>query len=174
MSLRGYARHRGCSLKAVQKAIAAGRITKTPDGKIDSDVADQQWAANTDSAAANRDYAKGAGRAQRSRTSPSTEGAPPAADPNASAVNYAQARAVREAYTARLARLKFEEESGRLVPVDELERRLTNVISTSRTKVLAVPSKVRSRLPHLTNRDIAVIDELIREALEELANVGAG
>src|SRR4051812_22306629 len=48
VSLRAYARHRDCTLGAVQKAIKAGRIEKTSEGKIDSDVADAKWAANTD------------------------------------------------------------------------------------------------------------------------------
>lgn len=47
VSLRAYARHRGVSLKAVQKAIESGRITKTPDGKINPEQADAEWARNT-------------------------------------------------------------------------------------------------------------------------------
>ena len=34
ISLWGYARHRGVSLRAVQKAIQSGRIRTTADGKI--------------------------------------------------------------------------------------------------------------------------------------------
>ena len=47
LSLRGYAKHRGVSLKAVQKALASGRITKRDDGLIDPDVSDVNWARNT-------------------------------------------------------------------------------------------------------------------------------
>ena len=35
ISLRAYARMRGCSLTAVQKAIASKRITTLPDGTIE-------------------------------------------------------------------------------------------------------------------------------------------
>lgn len=42
-----YARRRGVSAAAVTKAVQAGRITEI-DGKIDPDVADIQWARNTD------------------------------------------------------------------------------------------------------------------------------
>jgi hypothetical protein len=38
MSLRAYARHRGVSLRAVQKALASGRITARKDGRLDADV----------------------------------------------------------------------------------------------------------------------------------------
>ena len=36
VSLRAYARMRGCSLTAVQKAISSKRITTLPDGTIDA------------------------------------------------------------------------------------------------------------------------------------------
>jgi hypothetical protein len=47
VSLRAYARMRGCSLTAVQKAIASKRITTLPDGTIDAERANQDWAKNT-------------------------------------------------------------------------------------------------------------------------------
>src|SRR6266852_5587299 len=47
MSLRAYARHRGVSLRAVQKAIKSGRIAAREDGRLDADVADVNWARNT-------------------------------------------------------------------------------------------------------------------------------
>lgn len=42
-----YARRRGVSAAAVNKAVKSGRITAI-DGKIDPDVADIQWSRNTD------------------------------------------------------------------------------------------------------------------------------
>jgi hypothetical protein len=45
LSQRGYARHRRCTLAAVQKALATGRITAGPDGLIDAATADRTWAA---------------------------------------------------------------------------------------------------------------------------------
>lgn len=46
ISLRAYSRHRGVTLSAVQKAVSSGRI-RLIDGKVDPDVADIQWARNT-------------------------------------------------------------------------------------------------------------------------------
>ena len=37
----------GCSLPAVQKAIKSKRITLLPDGSIDPERANQEWAKNT-------------------------------------------------------------------------------------------------------------------------------
>ncbi len=48
VSLREYARIRGVSLTAVQKAIKTGRIKTTPEGRIDIDQANQEWFQNTD------------------------------------------------------------------------------------------------------------------------------
>jgi len=54
LSQRGYAALRrkrglpGGSLSAVQKAVKAGRITLTPDGRIDPVEADRAWLRNTD------------------------------------------------------------------------------------------------------------------------------
>ena len=53
MGQREYARHRGCALRAVQKAIEANRISLVEvDGakKIDSEQADRDWLARTDPA----------------------------------------------------------------------------------------------------------------------------
>ena len=48
LSIRAYARHRGVSDTAVHKAIRAGRITPEPDGTIDADRADREWARNSE------------------------------------------------------------------------------------------------------------------------------
>ncbi len=47
LSQREYARRRGVRHSAVQRAIAEGRITTLPDGRIDPALADRQWAENT-------------------------------------------------------------------------------------------------------------------------------
>jgi len=50
LSRRAYARHRGVAENAVRKAITSGRITLEPDGTIDPEKADRDWAARTDPA----------------------------------------------------------------------------------------------------------------------------
>ena len=54
VSLRCYARHRGCSLYAVQKARQTGRIPVLADGSIDPDAADEAWEAAAARRAAQR------------------------------------------------------------------------------------------------------------------------
>lgn len=49
MSRRQYAAHRGCTLHAVQKALAAGRICLAAGTSlIDPEAADVAWLQNTD------------------------------------------------------------------------------------------------------------------------------
>jgi hypothetical protein len=47
LGIRAYARHRGVSHPVVLRALARGHITAR-NGKIDADLADLQWQANTD------------------------------------------------------------------------------------------------------------------------------
>ena len=105
LSLRKYAHHRGVALAAVQKAIASGRISTQPDGRIDSEIADVQWAETTRWGASNIvNGAEVKGNSSGHRPS-----------------EYAQARAEREHYAALLAKLAYEERAGRLRPAGWLE-----------------------------------------------------
>ena len=47
VSLRQYAKHRGVSHTAVEKAVKQGRIHLTPDGRLDVEAADREWSRNT-------------------------------------------------------------------------------------------------------------------------------
>src|SRR6185436_11827767 len=98
VSLRKYAEHRRVSHTAVQKAIKQGRIKTTPDGKIDVEQANRDWSRNTSPVNVPKREQKGA--------------------PGGS--TYAQSRAVRELYLARLAKIEFEERSGKLISRDEV------------------------------------------------------
>jgi phage terminase Nu1 subunit (DNA packaging protein) len=59
---------------------------------------------------------------------------------------------------------------GRLIPAAEAETMYAQRVVEARTKLLGLPSRAKQRLPHLTDHDMAVLDALIRESLEELAN----
>lgn len=157
MTVAEYARHRKCDVMAVKKAVNTGRIKKTPSGKINSRTADIAWSENTDELRGHRNYAA---------TQPASDGA---SEPMSAGATYVAARAEREKYQALLAKLKYEEESGLLVPVKEFEEALASIISNSRSKVLSLPSKIKGRIPHLTTKDVAAIDALVRGSLEDLA-----
>jgi len=82
----------------------------------------------------------------------------------------AEASALEKEWKAKLAQLDFEERSGKLVPAEEVVAKWVELITISKTKLLAVPGKAKARLPKLTAADVRVLDQLIREALEELGH----
>jgi phage terminase Nu1 subunit (DNA packaging protein) len=82
----------------------------------------------------------------------------------------AESRAKTEAYKAEITKLEYEAKAGKLVDADEFRTKFTAMVATARTRLLGVPSKAKGRIPHLTVDEIAILTELMREALEEVAS----
>lgn len=163
VTLRGYARRRGCQPSAVHQAITSGRIPaelieRGGDGRVkgikDADAADAAWRANTQ---ANKIPLSGRGAPKN--------GAPP---------TLGEARARLDAAKAELAELELAERQKELVEVREIDARLVGVFGRCKTKLLGVPSRARQQDPGLTVAQLALVDTLIREALEELAEEAEG
>lgn len=57
-----------------------------------------------------------------------------------------------------------------LLPAAEVEREWTGIMRQVRAGVLAVPSRLRQTLPHLSAADMDAIDTELRRALEDLAH----
>jgi hypothetical protein len=151
MSQRAYARHRNVALRAVQKAIDEGRITTLANGRIDPEVADREWAENS------RAY-------------------PPlnqdVDDGGAVGGQYKTARAVREQYMARLAKLEYEERVGSLVSKDEMKIAAFNETRRFRDHMLNIPDRVAAMVAAETEtaRCFEIIATEIRKALNEYAD----
>jgi hypothetical protein len=158
VSVRKYAEHRGVSHTAVQKAIKQGRIHPTPDGKIDVEQADRDWGRNTSPVNAPK-------RAPKARTEAATGGP-----------TYAQSRAVRELYLARLAKIEFEERSGKLVSRDEVTVAAFTKARTVRDNLLNIPDRVAGLLAAETDATRAhqILTDEIRKALIELSGDNGG
>ncbi len=177
MSLRAYARHRGVALSAVQKAIASGRIHPEPDGRIDPIKADAQWDRHT------RTSQPTTPRVTTVRPPPVAQHASqptapppmPQASDDARGVDYHKARAVRETYSARLAKLEFEERTGKLLNADEVKVKYFNLARLLRDRIQQIPRKVAPQIVAavVAQPDQRVVEDLlmeaIREALEELS-----
>lgn len=79
----------------------------------------------------------------------------------------------RKAYEqANLLELDRKQKEALLLPADQVEKVWANSVTIARTKLLGVPTRLRQRIPHLAIEEIAIAEELIREALEELAGDG--
>lgn len=83
-------------------------------------------------------------------------------------MTFSDANRVEKIWKARQAKLDYEKKAGLLAPVAEFKAAMETIVTTSRTKLLALPSKAKQRLPHLTRADIDVLEQLLRESLEEL------
>ncbi len=162
MSLRAYAKHRGVSLAAVQKAIHSGRIAPTADGLIDSERADAEWTAKT---------RPGQRRAKMGPPTP-----PQPAEAPAGSLDYFRARAIRESYLARLAKIEFEERTAKLVSRDEVQVAAFTNGRTVRDNLLNIPDRLAATLAAETDADRVhhLLSAEIRKALEELADAHSG
>jgi hypothetical protein len=185
MSLRAYARHRGVCLRAVQKALKSGRIAAREDGRLDPDVADANWASNT----APRPQpastpTTGAVAPVKSAASPQTihhhsaspiptSAREPSEQPRLeSGLEYSKARAVRETYLARLAKIDFEERTDKLVSADEVKVASFNRFRQFRDGMLNIPDRLAAVLAAETNpRQVhELLSAEIRKALTEFAD----
>ncbi|WP_290689981.1 MULTISPECIES: terminase small subunit [unclassified Haematobacter] len=79
-----------------------------------------------------------------------------------------RARLAREQADAQA--LKNAALRGELVKADEVERAWADVLRKVRSRVLAVPSRLRQSLGHLTAADVDALDRELRTALEELGH----
>ncbi len=80
------------------------------------------------------------------------------------------ARARREKAMAALAELELLEREGKLCLAAEVSNGMAETFRRCRDHLLAIPTRAKQQLPHLAVSDLALLDALIREALEELAN----
>lgn len=78
---------------------------------------------------------------------------------------------------ARLAREQADSQAlknsiarGEHLPASEVLRTWSETLRAARSRLLAVPSRLRSALPHLTTADVERIDREFRNALEELGH----
>lgn len=195
ITLSDYAKLRGVTPKAVSKAVAAGRLVasvgRNDRGQpviLDPAVADREWEANTRRRA---DYTPPVAIANptapvQSRDESSTRvdgcevggtiagdvrsrGHRDVAPYNVSREQRAAADARRASVMADMAELELEEKRGSLVSADVARSDVIAAYSLVKTRLLAVPSAVGQRLPDLALTVVPVVEELVREALAELA-----
>lgn len=90
----------------------------------------------------------------------------PALDDEAVPLPYAAAKAMRETYLGRKAKLEYLKESGKLLPADVVESRWSRIFVSVRNRILSCPGRIASKIPHLAQVEIAVIEKELHAALE--------
>lgn len=177
----------GVSRTAVYKAIKQGRlpVIRTADGRelIKSETLREDWFANTMAKigvgpkppAGEKAFPPPRPKHQREEQEfpidePKRDRSLAAPEPGDIVPDYNESRARTEYLKAELLELERKEKEGLLVRAADVQAKWIEVLTISRTKVLGVPSKAKQRIPDLTQDQIAILEDIIREALEELAD----
>ena len=162
-----YAKSRGLAVATVTAAIKEGRlptsVKQLPNRRyeIDAELADQEWAENTDSGTG--------GAAHVSKRKPEIVATVLPAD-TGETMTYAEARAQHERFKARLAELELETRESKLVNAEEVKQAAFKTARQVRDALLNLPDRVAGELAAETNafKVHQRLTKEIRRALEEL------
>ena len=181
LSIRAYARHRGVSHVAVKKAIDTGRITPLPDGTIDPDVADAQWAQNT--LQTRKTAAPVKARPTKVQSAPvaveaaSQREAPEPSTPALSTggTSLLQARTVNEVLKAKLKQVELAEKKEELVDRAKAVAHVFKLARIERDAWINWPARVSGQMastlgvdPHTMH---VTLEAAVREHLIELGEL---
>lgn len=188
LSVAEYAKRRGVSDQAVRNAIKAGRIKhgakRNDEGRfeIDPEVADQEWASNTDPTKVRKQTQP---KPTQAKPNPSqTQPKPTAPDADALEGPFAEgeieildrveAEKRTASYKAHLAEIELLTARGLVVPVEEaiadIEAAVAAEYTAVRQRLLAIPARI-SKAVSLMESEAEVrraLDAAITEALCEL------
>ena len=81
-----------------------------------------------------------------------------------------KSRARKWAADAQRAEFDLRKREGEVVLAADVARRWGAMVVEARTSLLGIPTRLRGRRPALTDADLRAVDDLIREALEGLAD----
>ena len=147
----------GVTIHAVYMAIKQGRLTAIKDNQgkvvINSDTMLDEWSRKSQPKPTRKIEHK------TSKTSQAETDYP----------EYGESKARTEHLKAELLELERKEKEKSLVAVDEVNNAWQKIITNTRNKMLGVASKAQQRLPDLDNSAVDCIDDIVREALEELS-----
>lgn len=156
LSIREFARRREVSHVFILKLIREGKLTRTASGKIDEELADQQWAAN------------------RSPMQPSklADAAVPGVKNAKSATSgYNDARTQREFLKLEAEQLDLQKQKGSLVDVAEVEIAAFNQARAERDALLNWPARIVPLIAAEMKADATalfpIMDRHVREFLSE-------
>jgi phage terminase Nu1 subunit (DNA packaging protein) len=167
-----YARQRGCSKQAVSKAVKAGRLTLI-DGRIDPEIADREWARNTDpdqqQRGAPEQFEVTQQRVQASAQQPSAGERDPG-DPM-----LVEAKARTEKLRADLLEIEIREKRGELVDADQVRRVQFNLARSTRNALLALPARLAPLLAPIGDASEVErhLEAEIRKICQQLASTPA-
>lgn len=166
MSMRAYAKYRGVSPEAVSKAVRTGRIsTITVDDKgtrkIDPAIADKEWSDNSEGVRPNYGIP----------SSEEHQGEPDESQERQQRLSVGKSVAYLKAYQVKLAKLEFDEKSGKLVDAEAVKRESFRVARATRDALMSIPDRLAPELAGETDQFTIRkrLEDEIRQALQNLS-----
>ena len=154
----------GVTIQAVYMAIKQGRLTAITDNQgkvvINSDTMYDEWTGKSAFRKMKNIQASTIEKPVTKRKISQT---------NESIPEYEESKARTEHLKAELLELERKQKEDSLVSMQEVQLKWTEIITTARTKLLGISSKAKQRLPDLDTNAVSCIDDIVREALEELS-----
>lgn len=175
LSIRAYARHRGVSHVAVKKAIDSGRITPEPDGTIEPNRADLEWAQNTISARKTTPAkaAPGVVEPPRARAQELPEPATPVLSTGGASL--LQARTVNEVVKAQTNKVRLAQLKGDLIDRAQAIAHVFRLARTERDAWLNWPSRISAQMAAKLEVDAhelhVALESAVRDHLIELGEL---
>jgi len=176
LSIRAYARHRGVSHVAVKKAIDTGRITPEPDGSIEPNRADLEWAQNTLSARKPRAQPRIETPLPEPGRALAREPAEPIAPTlSAGGTSLLQARTVNEVVKAQTNKVRLAQLKGDLVDRSQAIAHVFRLARTERDAWLNWPARITAQMAAKLEIDAhelhVALESAVRDHLIELGDM---
>jgi len=156
---------RSCSRPNVESLVRRGRLPASTISdrpvRLDSEKLMAEYLASVDPR-------HRPGFRKKAAAPPASTGAITSSSPE-TMPDYNESRARSEFEKANLLELERKTKEGLLLKREDVDRAWGEAVTIAKTKLLAVPTRARQRIPHLTLEEIEDLTQLIREALQEVA-----
>lgn len=169
LTVAQYAKAEGITAKAAYNRANSGKISRGEDGLIDLDQARKEWVENRDPHQSIRSKKP---KEDSSSTGPKSFEGGDLIDEAKRHENLAAASLRKESAQADLKELELRERTGELLPRTQVIEKLSNLVSSARTRILGMGSRLG---PHVAiESDPAACKVLIdAEAFEALSELSA-
>lgn len=166
------ARALGVTSEAVYAAVKQGRLSTitAKDGRVmvNSETMRDEWARNTQ---------KRIGRGPKPPGTPPKPLRPREERMSSARITrtvesipeYEESRARTEHLKAELLELERKQKEALLVPAADIEAKWVEIVTQARTKILGIPTKAKQRIPDLDTDAMSVLEDVVRETLEDLS-----
>jgi hypothetical protein len=172
LSIREFAKRDGCDDKLVRRKIKSGHLAQLPNGKISSDLIGTAWRkSNADTADKARTAPVAKLSAPRSGEAPEQIAERIISGGGFTLLTKAEAEQKKENYLALLRELEYDRDSGSVVAVADVARKVASEYALVRNRLLSIPARVAPRVAVIKSAEEvkALLEAEISQALRELA-----